>query len=166
MNYLSNTLNENFGFSPRTVNDFLWILDSKRHPEYYAHRRAWMVFKQTMFQMSAEEPLDEIKRSLQVVINYYETIIKKYSSDSKADRKLRYASHYNLAKIHYYLDDADAAMREAGELMLNEYDEKDGMRLEAAATELKILLKQNKFSSRHFPLETEKYSGPLMLSSY
>lgn len=66
---------------------------------------------------------------------------------------MRYASFFNLAKIHYYLDDPDAAMQAAGELMLNEYDEKDGRRLEAAATELKLLLKQNKFTSRHFPIE-------------
>jgi hypothetical protein len=160
MYYLSNTMTGDFGFSPRTVNDFLWILDSKKHPEYTAHRKAWMTFKQAMFQMSAEEPLDEVKRSLVSVINYYETIRKRYSSDSKADRKLRYASCFNLAKIYYYLDDPDAAMREAGELMLNEFDEKDGRRLEAAATELKNTFRQNKYNTRHFPLETEKYAAP------
>lgn len=164
MHQLSNTMTHNFGYYPRTVGDFLWILDSKKHPEYIAHRKAWLVFKQAMFQMSAEEPLDEVKRSLVSVISYYETIKKKYSSDSKADRKLRYASCYNLAKIHYYLDDPDAAMREAGELMLNEFDEKDGRRLEAAATDLKNLFRQSKFSSRHFRLETEKYAAPETVS--
>ena len=160
MNYLSNNMTYNFGYSSRTVSDFLWILDSKKHPEYEAHRRAWLVFKQAMFQMNAEEPLDEVRKSLIPVISYYETIKKRYSSNSKADRKLRYASYFNLAKLYYYLDDPDSAMREAGELMMNEYDEKDGRRLEAAATELKMLLKQNKFSSRHFPLEIEKYTAP------
>lgn len=165
LNDLSNRLTNNFGYLQTTVNDFLWILDSRKHPEYDAHRRAWMVFKQAMFKMSAEEPLDEIKQSLIPVILYYETIRKKYASDSKADRKLRYASYYNLAKIHYYMDDPDAAMREATELMLNEFDEKDGKRLEAAATELKFLLKQNKFSGRHFPLQIEKYTGPAIAVS-
>ena len=164
MDELSNNLTFNFGFTPQTVNDYLWILDSKRHPEYDAHRRNWMIFKQAMYQMSAEEPLDEVKKSLAPVINYYESIKKRYSSNSKADRKLRYASYYNLAKIHYYLDNPDAAMREAGELMLNEFDEKDGRGLESAAIELKNLLKQNKFGSRHFSLDTEKYTGPSMMS--
>lgn len=160
MYYLSNTMSNSFGYRPRTVNDFLWILDSRKHPEYSAHRRAWMAFKQAMFQMSAEEPLDEVKRSLVPVINYFESLKKKYSSNSKADRKLRYASCFNLAKIHYYLDDPDEAMREAGELMINEFDEKDGRRLEAAARELKELFRESKFNTRHFPLETEKYTGP------
>jgi hypothetical protein len=160
MNYLSESMTENFGFTIRTVTDFLWILDSKKHPEYQPHRKAWMLFKQAMFQMSAEQPLDEVKRSLFSVINYYESIKKKYSSNSKADRKLRYASCFNLAKIYYYLDDPDAAMREAGELMINEYDEKDGRRLEAYATELKNIFRETKFNSRHFSLETENYTAP------
>ena len=164
MNHLSNSMSYNYGYNPRTVNDFLWILDSKKHPEYDAHRKAWLVFKQAMFQMSAEEPIDQLKQSLVSVINYYEKIKKMYSSNSKSDRKLRYASYFNLAKIYYYLDDPDAAMREAGGLMLNEFDEKDGKRLEAAATELKWLFKQNKFTSRHFPLDIEKYTGPEIVS--
>ena len=164
INYLSYEMTVNYGYTASTVNDFLWILDSRKHPEYDAHRKAWIVFKQAMFRMSAEEPVDEIRQSLIPVINYYESIKKRYSSNRKADRKIRYASYFNLAKLYYYLDDADAAMREAGELMLNEFDEKDGRRLESAATELKMLLKQNKFTSRHFPLQTEKYKGPEVIS--
>jgi hypothetical protein len=164
MDYLNNDLNYNLGFSPRSVSDFLWILDSKKHPEYNAHRRAWTIFKQAMFQMRAEEPLDQVKQTLVPVISYFEAIKKKYSSDSKGDKKLRYASYFNLAKIYYYLDDPDAVMLEAGELMLNEFDEKDGKRLEAAAVGLKALFKESKFSSRHFPINTEKYDAPEVVS--
>ena len=160
MNNLSNYMTYNYGYSSHTVTDYLWILDSKKHPEYEAHRRAWLTFKQAMFQMNAEEPLDEVRTALAPVISYYEKIKKQYSSKSKSDRKMRYASYYNLAKIHYYLDDADAAMREAGELTMNGYDEKDGRGLEAAAARLKAILKLNKFTSRHFSLDIEKYSAP------
>ena len=165
MNNLSDYMTYNYGYTPRTVTDFLWILDSKKHPEYEAHRRAWLTFKQAMFQMNAEEPLDEVRNSLEPVISYYEKIKKRYSSQSKSDRKMRYASYYNIAKIHYYLDDPDAAMREAGELTMNGYDEKDGRGLEAAARQLKAILKLNKFSGRHFPLDVEKFSAPGIVSS-
>lgn len=160
VNSLTDNLNYNYGFGTITVSDFFWILDSKKHPEYEKHRKAWLLFKQAMFQMSAEEPLDEVKKSLVPVISYFESIKKKYSSDSKSDRKLRYASHFNLAKIHYYLDDPDGAMREAGELVMNDFDAKDGKRLEALAADLKWVLKQNKFGSRHFSLQTENYMPP------
>jgi hypothetical protein len=165
MNQLSSTMTYSYGYASRTVTDFLWILDSKKHPEYEGHKRAWLAFKQAMFQMNAEEPLDEVRKSLVPVIKYYESIKKKYTTRSKADRKIRYASYFNLAKIHYYLDDPDASMREAGELTMNEYDEKDGKRLEIAAAQLKILLKLNKFTGRHFPLEIEKYTAPSIVST-
>lgn len=164
MNQLANEVNYNFGYSIRTVTDFLWILDSKKHPEYDAHRKAWLQFRQAMFQMNAEEPLDEVKTALIPVIAYYDLVKKRYTSDSKADKKMRYASHFNLAKIYYYLDNPDAAMREAGELVMNEYDEKDGRRLEAAASDLKMLLKQNKFTTRHFSLNVDRYNGPGLAS--
>ena len=165
MNNLSDYMTYNYGYTARTVTDYLWILDSKRHPEYEAHRRAWLTFKQAMFQMNAEDPLDDVRKSLAPVISYYEMIKKRYSSQSKSDRKMRYASYYNLAKIHYYLDDPDAAMREAGELTMNGYDEKDGRALEAAARHLKAVLKQNKFTGRHFPLDIEKYKAPGIVSN-
>lgn len=160
LNQLSSTMTHSYGYSLRSVSDFLWILDSKKHPEYEAHKRAWLSFKQAMFQMNAEEPLDQIRESLVPVIKYYQSITKKYSSRSKADRKLRYASYFNLAKIYYYLDEPDASMQQAGELTMNDYDEKDGKRLELVAAQLKTLLRLNKFTSRHFPLEIEKYTPP------
>ena len=162
---LSTDLTYNYGFTPRSVNDFLWIVDLKKHPEYYDHRKAWVNFKQAMFQMSCEQPLDEVKELMKPVIAYFENVRKKYNSDSKGDRKMRYASCYNLAKIYYYLDDPDAAMREAGLLMLADYDEKDGKRLEASAMELKNMLRLNKLTTRHFSINAEQYLGPGMSSA-
>ena len=109
--------------------------------------------------MTPDQSLEEIKKMLQPVIGYFDKIKLKYNSGSKGDRKLRYAS-YNLAKIYYYLDDPDDAMAEAGELMINNYDEKDGRGLEAAAADLKQLLKLNKMKTRHFPIDTDQYIGP------
>ena len=84
---------------------------------------------------------------------------KKYSSNSKADKKLRYASYYNLAKIYWYLDDPDAGLKEANELVINGFDAKDGRGLEAGATNLKMQLRLAKRDSRHFPLNVEDYQG-------
>ena len=165
LNQLTNVITNNYGYAVRTVSDFLWILDSKKHPEYEAHKRAWLSFKQAMFHMNAEEPLDNVRESLAPVIKYYESIARKYSSRSKSDRKLRYASYYNLAKIHYYLDDPDASMRQAGELSMNDYDEKDGKRLELIAFQLKTILRLNKFTGRHFPLQIETFTPPGIVRS-
>jgi hypothetical protein len=162
---LSNTMTLDYGFPERTVSDHLWIVNSRKHPEYENHRRAWITFKQAITHMSPDEPLDEVKQMMQPVIDYYNKVNKMYASDSKGDRKMRYASHYNLAKIYWYLDDPDAAMREANELVINGYDARDGQRLEAGATQLKTLMRQSRMYSRHFRVRTHEYQGPELADS-
>lgn len=157
---VNDILNTNLGYPLRTVGDYLWILDSKRHPEYRAHKQAFTAFKQAMFQMRADQPLDQVRERLQPVIKYFEKMIDRYDSDSKGDRKMRYASYYNLAKIYYYLDDPEASLFEAGQLMINDYDESDGRGLESAAADLKYLLELNQRPSRHFPIDVERLEGP------
>ena len=75
---------------------------------------------------------------------------------------MRYASYYNLAKIYYYLDDADASMNEAGNLIMNGYDAGDGKVLEQMAMNLKSLFAQRQRNSRHFPITPDLYSGPVI----
>jgi len=159
INSLSATLTANYGYGESTVSDFFWILDSRKHPEYEKHRRAWIDFKAAISAMTPDEPLDQVKLELKPVIDYYNSIKKRYSSNSKADKKLRYASYYNLAKIYWYLDDPDSGMKEANELVINGYDAKDGGRLEAGATNLKLQLRTAKRTTRHFRINVDEYQG-------
>lgn len=157
---LSNTLTYNYGYPERTVNDFFWVVASRKHPEYENHRRAWGTFRQAITQMSPDEPLNEVKQMMQPVIDYYNKVLKLYPTDSKGDKKMRYASHYNLAKIYWYLDDPDSAIKEATELIINGYDAKDGSRLEAGATDLKMLMRNARIYTRHFRVQVQDYQGP------
>lgn len=165
INILSNNLTVNYGYPERTVSDYFWIVASRKHPEYENHRRAWMNFRQAISMMSPDEPLDEVRKAMQPVIDYYNKVKKDYSSDSKGDKKMRYASYYNLAKIYWFLDDPDAQLREATELVINGYDARDGNGLEAGATNLKTLMRQAKRNTRHFPRPIHEYQGPDMAGS-
>jgi hypothetical protein len=162
MSRLNSALSSNFGYYTRTVNDIMWILDSKKHPEYEAHRKAWLLARQSLFQMQPSKPVDEIRQMMQPAIAYFERIPNKYSSNSKSDRKMRYASYFNLAKIYYYLDDPDASMNAAGNLIMNGYDASDGKMLEQMAMNLKSLFAQRQRNSRHFAITPELYTGPQM----
>jgi hypothetical protein len=157
---LSARLTSNYGYTQRTVNDFMWILDSRKHPEYDDHRKAFELVKQAMFTMTADQPVDKVREMLQPAIDYFEKVKKRYTSKNKKERKLRYASYYNLAKIYIYLDDPEAAMREATGLVMNDFDARDGRALETAANDLKWLLQQNKVQTRHFPVNIEEFNGP------
>ena len=160
MNYLTTRINDDFGYAERTVTDNMWILDSKKHPEYQAHRQAFLTISEVLFSISANRSLDGVREQLQTAINYFESIKKKYPSSSKHDRKLRYASHYNLAKLYYYLDDPQSMKKEASALILNDYDAKDGKALEASALYLKNLFIQTNLNSRHFAIDITIYKGP------
>jgi hypothetical protein len=157
---ISTTLTDYYGFTTRSYTDFMWILDSKKHPEYEAHRQAWLTVKQAFFQMTADDPLDKTREMLQPAIDYFQSIKKKYPGTSKWDKKLRYASYYALSKIFYYLDDADAAMHEASGLVMNDFDSRDGKMLENWAIDLKWALTQSKLRSRHFPIIIDQLYGP------
>jgi hypothetical protein len=157
---ISNRMTMNYGFTTRSVSDFMWILDSRKHPEYDAHRRAFALVKQAMFQMNADEPVDKVREMLKPAIDYFQKVKRMYPSSNKKERKLRYASYYALAKIYIYLDDPDAAMREATELVMNDFDARDGRMLENVANDLKWLLQQNKVKSRHFPVNIHEFNGP------
>lgn len=160
VNYLSNSLSNAYGYGEATITDFMWIIDSRKHPEYSAHRNAFLTIKDVMFDMRADRPLTDAREKLQPVIKYFESIKKNYPGTSKHDRKIRYASFFNLAVIYYYLDDPQAMMKEASGLVLNDFDARDGRNLEASALRLKNLFESSGIYSRHFPVNVNDLRGP------
>jgi len=159
---ISVMLTVNYGFTQRTVNDFMWILNTRKNNESDDHKKAFLAIKDALFQMTADQPLDKTRSLAQPAIDYFENIKKRFSSSSKSDRKMRYASYYNLAKLYYYLDDPDAAMKQATGLELNDFDARDSKQLEAAATDLKWLLQQSGIRTRHFTILPDQLHGPEM----
>ena len=160
MNYLSRKTTEYFGFNEATANDFMWIIDSKKHPEYKAWRNAFSQMNEVLFSMNAYTPLVGVKEQLQPVIDYFEKIKKDYSSSNRHDRKIRYGSFYNLSVLYYYLDDPQAMMKEANGLMLNDFDANDGKSFAKTATWLKSVFQQTNIYTRHFPIDTSVFKGP------
>jgi hypothetical protein len=73
---------------------------------------------------------------------------------------MRYASFYNLAVLYYYLDDPDNMMKEAQGLRLNDYDSRDADGFEKTAVWLKNLFQTTNIHTRHFSIDTGKFTGP------
>ncbi len=160
MTYLTRQLNDDFGYAEKTVTDQMWIVGNKKHPEYQAHRQAFLTLSEVLFSVSANRPLDGIHEQLRPAIDYFESIKKRYPSTSKHDRKIRYASYYNLATLYYYLDDPQAMKKEASALVLNAYDTKDGKMLEGWAVDLKNTFSRTNINTRHFAIDTAAFKGP------
>lgn len=160
MHYLSERITDNFGFSEVTVNDYMWIIDSRKHPEYSAFRQVFRQMNEVLFNMDANTPIEGVREKLKPVIDYFEKVRRDYSSNNRHDRKIRYASYFNLAVLYYYLDDPQSMMREANGLVLNDFDTKDGKAFERTATWLKNLFQQNNIYTRHFSINTASFKGP------
>lgn len=158
--YLSNRLSDDFGFGEVTVNDFMWIIDSRKHPEYDEHRKAFQQLNSALFSIDANTPIDGLREQLKPVIKYFESIKKNYSSNNKHDRKIRYASFFNLAVIYYYLDDPQMMMKEASGLALNDFDANDAKGFEESALRLKNQFQLFNIYTRHFRVDPNSFKGP------
>lgn len=160
MHTLSDRITQDFGYNAVSSNDYMWIIDSRKHPEYDAWRNAFTQMSEVLFNMDANTPITGAREKLQPVISYFENIRKRYPSSKKHDRKIRYATYFNLAVLYYYLDDPQSMMREANGLVLNDYDSRDGKGFEQTAAWLKNLFQQTNIYTRHFPINTQLFSGP------
>ena len=160
MQYLSEKLTENFGFDEVSSNDYMWIIGSKKHPEYQESRHIIQQLQDELIGMNAYTPIDGLREKLQPAINYFEGIKTYFNSTSKHDRKIRYSSYFNLAVLYYYLDDPQSMIKEANELALNDYNTGDAKGFIQTANWLKNQFQQNNIYSRHFNIDPSKFKGP------
>lgn len=147
---INQNLNYNFGFPVTTDNTFLWLLDSKKHPETEPMAARWKVLKPALEGITANQLSEETKSKILEMIKYFDGLKTTYTEDEKGHRKMRYCAWYNNAVLYMILDMPDKAAAEAAGLIANDYDEKDGERLKEKAEKLMELFNLNKIQSRHF----------------
>lgn len=157
---LNQRINEMYGFESVQTDDYMWSIDSRKHPEYDDWRKALRQTTDVLFSMNASTPITGAREQLQPAISYFERIKRDYDSEKRHDRKLRYGAYFNLAVIYYYLDDPQAMMREANGLALNDFDANDAKGFKQTATWLRNIFEQNNIYTRHFQIDTDQYAGP------
>lgn len=149
VNYINNRMNDTYGFAPVNNDDFLWILNSKDHPEYQTQQDAIQAVKELFKTMKADESVANLESNLNPLIDYLQSLKTKYGGDDKRNKKMRYSAYFNLSKIYYYLDKPEKAREEAEGLIKNDFDEKDGEELAKMANNLIELFNTTKFNTRH-----------------
>lgn len=157
VNTLNNQLNNEYGYSVKTGTDYLWILANKKHPEQAAEYDAYVGVKNVFDKMTFNNPVSGYEIELQNVIQYFESLPKKYAEDSKAHRKIRYSAYYNLAKIYNYLDLPAKSIEWSNKLIANDYDKSDGVSNIEECNNLITLFGVNKVNTRHFAVETKNF---------
>ncbi|MGZ9677130.1 hypothetical protein [Flavobacterium sp. GNP001] len=128
MKKFSASINYSYGFKPINTNQILWILDAKNE-EGATQIEAIQAVRSLFKTMKADRPIDDIKSSMQPLIEYFDSLKTKYADDSKPARKMRYSAYYNLAVIYLLTDEPEKTIVEAEKLILNDYDKGDGKEL-------------------------------------
>ena len=143
-------LNYNYGFSPVSFKEQLWILDSKEE-EGAIQKEAIEAVKVQFSQMKADESIDKLTADLQPLIEYFESLKTKYKEDNKGSKKIRYSAYYNLGKIYLYLDQPEKTIAEGEGLIANDYDKGDGKDLVKAGNKLLDTFNKTLWRTRHNP---------------
>lgn len=83
--------------------------------------------------MTATESPEQLAQNLRPVMDYFEALKTKYPGSDKGKVKMRYSAFYNLAALHYFLDQPDEVAKQAEDLIKNGYDTGDGISWRTAA---------------------------------
>ena len=145
-----NHLNEKYGFQPTEEKDYLWILDNKNE-EGKTQLEAIGAIKTIFNDAAADKPTTQLEEELKPLMDYFNSMKKRYTGTTKADKKMRYAACYNLSKIYYHLDKPEDAKKEGQLLIDNDYDTKDGKRLIERAQVLLDEFNTKQIYTRHNP---------------
>jgi hypothetical protein len=103
--------------------------------------------------MKADKPLDSVRLLLQPVLDYFNNQKDKYNPAEKAEKKLKYACLYNLALLHFWMEDLDKASEFANAVIANDYDPKDGKRVLEDIEDLRKDFTSTGKTTRHLKFE-------------
>ncbi|MBS7256268.1 hypothetical protein [Flavobacterium branchiicola] len=146
-------LNHDYGFVVEQTSDYLWILDSKKHPEFDSNVKALSNVKAVFNKMSYNEDVAPLKAELESTIKYFEGVDKTYVEDERRQRKLRYGAYFNLAAIYHYLDMPDESDIWCDKLIENKYDVTDGKTMKLKNENLREIFAVNQIKTRHIDVE-------------
>ena len=139
----------NYGFRTIVDKGNLKTTDEKKHPENLPFQEKTNALKKAFEAMTPEVGLDISKMT--DIIEYYQSIPEKYTDPKlKADRKLRYASYYNLCLLYLYAENLDKAEEYAELIIANDYDPKDGEKLKKSITNFRENLGRTIVGRTHF----------------
>lgn len=161
MSEIQALLAEKYGYPEVKQQVKLEILDSEKHPDYANFQNAYTVAKSAFGAMTAATPLDSIKIMATPAINFFDRQKDQYDAGEKSGKKLKYACLYDLALMHFWLENFDQATTYANAVIANDYEPKSGKRLLEDIEELKASMQKCGHPSRHFPTQMEVDSAKL-----
>ncbi len=158
---IKSSLNRTYGYIIFTGQDNFWILGKKKHPEYAKHMEVYKQAEAIFAKVKSNESVEALREEFKPVIEYFEAVIPRYQGKKKRQRKMRYASYFNIAKIYYYLDQPEKAKEYGQKIIDNDYDKGDGRRMISSSESLLKSFEINKTNSSHMEVVTKNEANVL-----
>ena len=149
-------LNKKYGYAPVKVSARFKVVGGKKHPEYENSQNALKALEVIFGKMKFNESIDQILVDAAPLVNYYEGIVKKYTGDKKAEKKVRLTGIYNLAQFYYYTDQPEKCKKYAQQLIDLKLDKSSGKKFITNSDDLMKQLAHHKMETRHLILEIDE----------
>ena len=156
---INNNMNYYYGYRPVKEVVKFKRLDSEDHPEFNMFDNATKAMKVILEKMRYNQSIDQIKKDLEPIIGYFNSVAMKLkSSDQKHEKRLRAACYYNLAQLYYYLDEHDKVIEIGNAIIQSKHDEDDGEMFIEKAEIMKKALAFHDMKSRHVDMANKDES--------
>lgn len=142
-------LNQNFGFQPVKYNFNLKQIKNDDFPDYKTWQQAVDATKTLMGNFRYNKGIDDAQQKFEPIISFFESQVKKYSSDDRKQLKIKKAALYNLYYILYYLDEHEKLIRLANKYLDVKKLDKGSAQMLAKSERQQDLLLMNKMNYSH-----------------
>lgn len=146
---INGTLSFKYGYARVKTENFLWEMDSKKHPENEVFNSHIQHILDTFKTYTYTSKTEDFDATFGGDIEYF-TKLSKLSTEDKQNEKLVQASLWNLSMIYYFNDNSVESKIYGQKLIDSEIDKKDGENIIQMANELEELFKKNNVYSTHF----------------
>ena len=116
-------INDLYGYRLINESDRFEKIGKKKHPLYAGYDNAVETIKKAFKLMSADKGLSEVKKAVQPAIDFYTKSDATCKAGTKDEVKLKHIGLYNLALIHFYLEDFEKARMYSNAIL--DFDAKD-----------------------------------------
>jgi hypothetical protein len=149
MSLIRDKINNLFGYQLINETERFEKIGRKKHPLYTGYHTAVETVKKAFKLMDANRDLSEVKKVVQPAIDFYKAQDATCKAIDKETIKLKHIGLYNLALIHFWLEDFDNARNYAEAIYLFDPKDKDAKRLLEEIDYVTHSLHKAKKTSRH-----------------
>lgn len=122
-------INNNYGYPLINENERFEKIGKKKHPSYSGYNTEVETIQKAFQLMDADKSLEEIRKAVEPAIDFYKKADTACTANDKDGIKLKHIGLYNLALVHFWLEDFEKARMYAEGIYTFDPKDKDVKRL-------------------------------------